>query len=407
MNADIRRILAAQGLRALAYGFGAVLLGATLAESGWSSFRVGAFLTAVVAGTAAMTLAVGTFAERAGRRRWYVALFLGLAVAGAVLGLSSEFWLLVIVALSGTLSTEVVESGPFTSLEQAMLPSGLDARATTRTFGVYNAVAALVGSAGALAAGLPALLQDGWSAAPAGQRYFLLFVPVALAGAAIAGSLSRHVEVETPPGRGGSPLTESRSAVVRLSALFALDAFAGGFVVQSFMAYWFTVKFDLSLQALGALFFCVGMLQTASFLAAPRVAERIGLLNTMVFTHLPSNVLLASIAFAQSLPVAIALLLGRQALSQMDVPTRQAYIAILVRPGERAAAAAYTNTARYVVRPLGPLLAGVTQQIALGLPFVLGGSLKIVYDALLWLQFRHVPLDRPATGTRTEEGAAT
>ncbi len=393
MNSDIRVILAAQSLRALAYGFGSVLLGVSLEARGWSALQVGGLLTAVVAGTALMSLAIGTFGERAGRRRWYAVLFLGLAASGVAFGLSGNFWLLVLVALTGTLSTEVVESGPFTSLEQAMLPSGLSAGATTRVFGVYNAVATLFGSAGALAAGGPALLRDWWGSVPADHRFFLAFVPVGLAGAALAWSLSERVEARRRPAGTVAPLTKSRAAVVRLSGLFAVDAFAGGFVVQSFIAYWFRLKFGLSVEVLGMLFFAVGLLQTASFLAATRLAERFGLLRTMVFSHLPSNILLASIAFAPNLPLAIALLLGRQALSQMDVPTRQAYIALLVRPEERTAAAAYTNTARYAVRPLGPLLAGVSQQLAVGLPFLVGGGLKIVYDILIWQHFRGVPLD--------------
>jgi len=400
MAGDVRRILIAQGLRAFAYGFGSVLLGASLEARGWSTFQVGGLLTAVVAGTALMSVAVGTFAERLGRRRWYAALFLGLAGSGVVFSLSDDLWLLVLVALAGTLSTEVVESGPFTSLEQAMLPSGLSGQATTRVFGVYNAVAALVGSGGALAAGGPALLRELWGGVPADERFFLVFVPVGLAGAGVAWSLSARVEAGRGSAPGRAPLRASRGAVGRLAALFAVDSFAGGFVVQSFVAYWFRLKFGLSLEVLGALFFGVGLLQTASFLAAPRLAERIGLLNTMVFTHLPSNVLLAAIAFAPNLATAVGLLLARQALSQMDVPARQAFIALLVSPEERTAAAAYTNAARYATRPLGPLLAGAGQQIATGLPFVIGGGIKIVYDLAIWLQFRRVPM--PAQGEASE-----
>ncbi|MEX1254650.1 MAG: MFS transporter [Dehalococcoidia bacterium] len=397
MNPDIRRILVAQGLRAFVYGFGSVLLGASLSERGWSEVRVGVLLTAVVAGMALMSIALGTFGERVGRRRWYAALFLGLAASGAVFGLSDKLWLLVLVALTGTLSSDVVESGPFTSLEQAMLPSGLDNRATTRVFGVYNAVAALVGSTGALAAGGPSLLRDAWGGVPADERFFLVFVPVGIAGALLASTLSTRVEATRTSGS-RAPLTKSRAAVFRLSGLFALDALGGGFIIQSFLAYWFSLKFDLSLEVLGVIFFGVGLLQTASFLVATRLAERFGLLNTMVFTHLPSNVLLMSVPLAPTLWLAIALLFARQALSQMDVPTRQAYIALLVSPEERTAAAAYTNTARYLARPLGPLLAGAGQQVALGLPFFLGGGLKIVYDVALWFQFRFVPMAKDSEG---------
>ena len=186
-----------------------------------------------------------------------------------------------------------------------------------------------------------------------------------------------------PPGL-GVPLHRSRANVARLAGLFAMDALGGGFIVSSFIAYWFGAEYDLSTETLGAIFFVVGLLQAGSFLAATRLAERFGLLNTMVFTHLPSNVLLMLIPLAPTLGVAIALLFGRFALSQMDVPTRQAYIAALVDPEERTAAVAYTNTARYAVRPLGPVLAGLSQQMAFGLPFLIGGGREggVRFDAV-------------------------
>jgi len=402
VNPDIRRVFLAQALRAFAYGFGAVLLGVSLEANGWSSGRVGVLLTCIVAGTAIMSVAVGTLGDRIGRRRFYLALFLGLAAAGAVFALTNEFWILVAVALAGALSTDVVESGPFTSLEQAMLPSGLDSRSRTRVFGNYNAIATIAGSFGALAAGGPTLLRGAIEGFPADQRFFFVFVPVGIVGALVASTLSARVEVEKRTGL-GLPLHRSRSNVLRLAGLFAVDSFAGGFVVQSFIAYWFRHKFGVSIETLGLVFFVVGLLQAGSFMAATRLADRIGLLNTMVFTHLPSNLLLAAIPLAPSFPVAMALLFGRFALSQMDVPTRQAYLAALVDPDERTAAAAYTNTARYMTRPVGPVLAGVTQQIALGLPFFIGGGLKCAYDVAIWAWFRRVPVDTP---TATEPAPA-
>lgn len=412
MNADVRRVFLAQALRALVYGFGSVLLGASLEARGWPSARVGLLLTAIVAGTALMSIAVGTLGDRIGRRRFYVALFVGLAASGAAFGLTDSFLILTLVALTGTLSTEVVESGPFTSLEQAILPTGLDSSARTRVFGAYNAVAAVVGSAGALAAGGPALVRHALPWVPDDERFFLLFVPVGILGAMVASTLSDHVEVTTKKSGLALPLRRSRSNVLRLGGLFAMDAFAGGFVIQSFIAYWFRAKYGVSVELLGLVFFAVGLLQAASFLLATRLAQRAGLLNTMVFSHLPSNLLLAAIPLAPSLGVAIGLLLARHALSQMDVPTRQAYIAALVDPEERTAAAAYTNTARYAVRPLGPVLAGLAQQIALGLPFFIGGGIKAAYDIVLWSWFRRVPIDgeeseppRRPVGASTEGGS--
>jgi predicted MFS family arabinose efflux permease len=187
--------------------------------------------------------------------------------------------------------------------------------------------------------------------------------------------------------------------VYRLAALFALDSFGGGFVVQSFVAYWFAVRFDASTATMGAVFAAAGVLQTGSFLVAPRLAERAGLLPTMVFTHLPSNALLALIPAAPNLGVAVALLLARVALSQMDVPTRQAYVMALVPPEERTAASAVTNAARYLTRPAGPALAGAVQSVAVGAPFVVAGVVKGVYDVVLWRWFRSVPVDQEPTGT--------
>jgi predicted MFS family arabinose efflux permease len=393
MNPDVRRIYAAQSARALAYGFGAVMLGVTLEARGWSGTEVGVLLTCVVAGTAILTAFVGTITESIGRRRTYASLYAALAVVGVVFAFTDSIWVLCAVALTGVLSTEVVESGPFTSIEQSMLPNVTPQRRHARMFANYNAIATLAGSFGALAAGGPKLLRDALPGLPADQRFFLAFVPVALFGLAFALALSPDVESQRREPGWRPPLSpESRRVVARLCALFAVDAFAGGFVVQSFIAYWLRLKFGVSIEVLGVIFFCVGILQTASFMAASRIAEHIGLLNTMVFTHIPSNLLLAAIPLAPSLGVAMAILFGRFALSQMDVPTRQAYIASLVPPEERTAAAAYTNTARYAVRPLGPLLAGAGQQIALGFPFFLAGTVKTAYDLALFSWFRRVPL---------------
>lgn len=390
---DARKIFAAQAVRALAYGFGSVLLGATLASKGWSSTRVGFFLTAIVAGAAIASVGLATRGDQFGRRRAYVTLYAGLGIAGAVLALTDSYVAWIVVALTGTLSTDVIESGPFTSLEQAMLPSaGARTRSHARTFGVYNAVAALAGSIGALAAGGPALLRRALDTSVPDERSFLVFVPIAVAGLLIARALSDAVEAP-PSEHRRPPLTRSRANVTRLSGLFAVDSFAGGFIVQTFIAYWFHREFGASLGLLGVVFFALGILQTASFLAASWLGERFGLLNTMVFTHLPSNILLMLIPLAPSLPVAIALLLARQTLSQMDVPTRQAYIVALVSPEERTAAAAYTNTARYVTRPVAPAIAGAVQSLNTGLPFFLAGGIKAVYDIALWLWFRTVDLE--------------
>ena len=392
LSGDARRVVLAQALRAGVYGFGSVLLGATLDSLGYSAGETGLVLGAVVAGTVVASLAVGRWSDRWGRRRSYVSLYVLLAFTGVVFAIASSPWMLAVVALTGALSTEVVESGPFTSLEQAMLATDLAGRERLRGFSLYNAVAAACGSLGALAAVLPSRAREIWTDAPTDQRWFLVFVPAALAGAIVAGSLSPRVEADRPhaaPRR----LRASRPAIARLAGLFAVDSFGGGFTVQSFIAFWLHRRFGASTAEIGVVFAAMGMLQTGSFLAAGRLAERFGLLRTMVFTHLPSNLLLGAVAFAPGFGVAVALLLARTALSQMDVPTRQVYVMALVDPNERTAATATTNTARYAVRPLAPPLAGAAaSSIALGAPFVIAGAIKAAYDLVLWRWFATVPV---------------
>jgi MFS family permease len=390
-RADTRRVFAAQALRAFAYGFAAVLLGTSLEDREVPAWQVGAVLGATVAGTALMSVLVARHADRVGRRRWYAGLYVLLGVVGVVFAYAESVWLLVLAALTGVLSTEVIESGPFTSLEQPMLAGDLRDRAQVHGFGVYNAIAAVAGSLGALAAAIPDLVGGSEPA-----RWFLVLVPVAAVGWWLARRLSGAVEPAAPAPSAGR-LVRSRSTVSRLAALFALDSFAGGFTISAFVAYWLRARFDAPPTVIAATFFAIGLLQTVSFLAAPRLADRFGLLRTMVFTHLPSNLLLATVAFAPNLAWAIVLLLARTALSQMDVPTRQAYVMALVDPAERTPAAAYTNTARYLSRPAGPPLAAVAQTVALGLPFLISGGLKSVYDLTLWRWFRDVPLPDPAT----------
>jgi predicted MFS family arabinose efflux permease len=379
---DARRIVAVQGARGFVSGLGSVLVGVTLERAGRSTAEVGLVLAALLAGSTLATLVVARYADRVGRRRLYRILLVAMGVAGAVFALTGWLPALLAAALTGTVSTEVVESGPFASLEQAMLPHAVDGD-PARAFGLAATVATLAGSLGALAAGGPTLLD-------AGPQRLLLAYPVAAAIAlAVAAGLSRRVDA----GRASRPAPLARGLIGRLSALFALDSLGGGFVVQAFVAFWFARRFGTGPETLGVVFFAVGLLQAISFQLAVRLAARIGLLRTMVFTHLPSNILLAAVAIAPGERAAIALLLARFALSQMDVPARQAYVVSVVPAAEQTAAAAYTNTARLAVRPLGPLAAGPLAQIALGAPFVVAGALKAVYDVALYVRFRDVPLE--------------
>jgi MFS family permease len=372
-----------QAARALAYGLGSVLIGVTLAERGLSNAEVGAVLASLLAGSALVSVLLARHGDRLGRRRCYRLLLVAMALAGTVCALTGWLPALILASLSGTVSTDVVESGPFTSLEQAMLPHAAGEQDATRLFGTYNTVATLAGSLGAL------LALVGTS------PYWLLAYPLAagaglLASARLSRAVERGRELEEEP---LPPLHRSRRIVMRLSGLFALDSFGGGFVPQTFIAYLFTRKYDASPQTLAIVFFAIGILQALSFQAAVRLAGRIGLLRTMVFTHLPSNLLLAAVAFAPNLASAITLLLARFALSQMDVPTRQAYVMAIVDPSERTAAAAYTNTARYLTRPIAPVTAAASLRAGLGAPFLIAGALKSAYDLGLYLTFRNVAVE--------------
>ena len=390
---DVAIIFSIQAVRAGLYGFGSVLIGASLAEGGLSEAEVGIVFTAMLIGMAISSLAIGRWGDRLGRRRAYIGLLAAMGVAGAAFALTDAVPILVLAALTGCLSTDPNESGPITTLEQAML-AGTQAAERARIYGRYNAVAYLAGAFGALAAGGPSGLREVIPSLPPDQRWLLALPLGAAACVVLARRLSRAAEVAPALVVPGSGLVRSRAAVTRLSGLFALDAFAGGFIVQAFLAFWFGRQFGADADLIGLAFFGVGLLQAASSIAAGCLAGRIGLLNTMVFTHLPSNVLLALVPFAPTLELALALLLARSALSQMDVPARQAYLAALVDPEERTAAAAYTNTARHLVRPAGPALASASMALAPGLPFVVAGGLKLVYDVVLYLTFRGVRLGR-------------
>ena len=399
LTGDGRRVVAAQALRAAGYGFTSVLLGRLLADRGASPGQVGLLLAALVAGSAISSLVIGRFGDRVGRRRSYASIYLGIAVAGAVVAARAPLWLIAVVALTGTLSTDVVDNGPATTLEQAMLAAEEGGRSGARAMGVYNFVGYIAGALGALAQGGVGLAVHG----SPGTVAFLVLVPLGLGGAALALSLSPGVEpvtVDDPDDSHRhaevSRLGPSRRRVFGLAGLFAIDAGGGGLVTTTFLSYYLTTRYGVAPFGLGALFFAITLLQAVSVLLAPRLADRFGLIPTMVGTHLPSNLLLMAAAFAPTLAWASVLLLGRSLLSSMDVPTRQALVMAVVTPAERTPAAATTNAARYVVRPFGPIIAAVLQQNSLGAPLVVSGLVKAGYDLSLW-----------AWGSRHHLGAAT
>ena len=348
------------------------------------------------------TYVIGLVADTWGRRRTLALLSLLMAATGVIFGLVTSYPVLLLAAFFGTLGTSASETAPFLPIDQAMLAQITPPERRTALFARYNLIASGSSAVGALAAGLPALLAGVGLPLASGIR--LLFGAYAVLGLVVAGlSLRLSSPVEAPVGhpievqslkqRFAPQLHRSRSIVWRLTALFSVDALAGGLVVQSLVALFFHLRFGVPLTTLSVLFFGANLLSALSFLAAVPLARRFGLLNTMVFTHLPSNVLLALVAFAPTFPIAAALLLVRQMLSQMDVPTRQAYTMALVDPEERTAAASVTSLARSLGSATSPIFSGLLLQgplLIVGLPFILAGTLKAAYDLTLWSIFRHV-----------------
>jgi MFS family permease len=387
---DAAVLIAARGVRAFGDGFVSVLLPVYLLSLGLDGFQIGGVATATLFGSAALTLVVGLIAHRFKVRKLLVGAALLMAATGASFALVQDFWPLLVVAFVGTLNPSSGDVSVFLPLEQSVLPQTVSARERTALFARYSLIGSLLAAAGALCAGLPDLLvaRAALSPMPALQGMFLLYGLLGLISLALYNRLSLSLE-QTHQTR--VPLRESRRIVYTLAALFSLDSLGGGFVVQSLLALWLFQRFDLSVATAGTIFFWTGVCSSFSYLVAVRLAERIGLVNTMVFTHLPSNVLLLLVPFMPNLPLAILLLLARSALSQMDVPTRNSYVMAVVPPAERPAAASVTSVPRSLATAASPLLSGYLLGLSsFGWPLVIGGVLKGVYDLLLLAMFARV-----------------
>lgn len=406
-SADAWRIVASRGLRQFAYGLLGVTLAVALTNSGFSPVAIGALITIALAGNFVGTYLIGLYADRWGRRRTLIALAALMALTGALYALTRFYPALALAAFFGVLGSSTSETAPFLPIDQAMLPQTVATYRRTDLFARYNLIASFAGALGSLAAALPDLLARVGLARPFGlSLMFWLYAACALGVAWLAAQLTPAIEapIRAAPAEavaGGwrrrllPPLGGSRGIVLRLSGLFSVDALAGGLVTQSLLALYFHLRFGASLSLLAALFFGANLLSAFSFLAAAPLARRFGLLNTMVFTHLPSNALLMLVAFMPTFPLAGIALLLRQLLSQMDVPTRQAYTMALVAPEERTAAASVTSLARSVGSGVSPVISGALLTgplVALGLPLLIGGGLKALYDLALWGVFRRVPL---------------
>jgi MFS family permease len=387
MDRSTRIVFLAKAVRTFCYGFLGIVFPIHLSRLGVGPEGIGAAVALTLVGSAAMTVAARRPAERLGGRAILVILAGLTTLAGVLFATTRHPGLVILAAMVGNLAVSVGETGPFLTIEQVLLARTASGKGLTLTMSLYNLVGYGAAALGSLAV---ALLGRTTST---GEPYAPLFWLFAAGGVVQAVVYARlPAAVAAAPRSSAAPLP-SRGLIYRLAALFALDSLAGGFVVQSLIGYWFFVAFGLDLAALGAVFFGTQVLTAVSFLIAARSATRFGLINTMVFSHLLSNGLLISMAFAPTARIAIGLLLARHLLSQMDVPTRQAYLVSVVEDHEREAAVTLTNTARTVAQSVTPAFTGfVMQAVGLSAPLVLGGSLKILYDLLLYAVARgHQP----------------
>ncbi|HEX8948564.1 MAG TPA: MFS transporter [Dissulfurispiraceae bacterium] len=397
LNNDFRLLFITRSLRLFAYGFLSVVLMIYLSHLGLSGGKIGLLFTLTLVGDTVISLWITTTADRRGRRRMLLIGALLMIFAGVLFAVTDNFVLLLVAATIGVISPSGNEVGPFLSIEQASLSHVIPNEVRTRVFAWYNLAGSFSTALGALSGGALVQLLQRLGVAPL-ESYRTVVAGYAAAGLVLAVLFTRlsgavEIPVRTAP---EMPLFlglhKSKRVVFKLSALFSVDAFAGGFVLQSFLAYWFYTKFMVQPAALGGIFFGANILAGISALAASWVARRIGLIRTMVFTHIPSNIMLILVPLMPTLPLAIAMLLLRFSISQMDVPTRQSYTMAVISPDERSAAAGVTGVARTLGASLSPLFAGplLVRATLMNVPFFVSGGLKIIYDLLLYRSFRNV-----------------
>lgn len=379
-SSDYLLLLAIRACRAFGFGVSAVLIGMFLRDRGLSAGLIGLTLSLGLFVGSLSSIGLALLASRVGRRSSLALSGLLMAVAGLDLAFAAPAWLLVLAGGTGMLGAASIDLGPFAAVEQALLAESVAPSRRNVAFARYAMAGALAAAGGSLAATL------GTDTVHL-QLLFLLYAALGVATAMLPWRLSEAVEAPAP---GPILHRENVKPIAGLSALFALDAFGGGFVVTAVIAYWLAVRYGAGSGVLGPAFAAMALVQALSYEVSGRLANRVGLVRTMVITHLPSNVLLVLVPFSPSLPVAVALLIARFSISQMDVPARQAYVVSIVSPAERAGASAVTNAVRGVAQAFGPVLAGMAiQGAAVGLPFVIAGGIKGVYDVALYRAFRH------------------
>ncbi|MGH7778687.1 MAG: MFS transporter [Candidatus Binataceae bacterium] len=391
-TADSRRILTTRALRGFGDGLVSVLLPSYLLVRGFSAGQVGAIVFGTLLGSAALTLWVGLASHRIGRKPVLLAASALMFATGFGFAGARGFWAIFAVAVIGTLNPSAGDVSLFLPVEQASLAETVAASDLTAAFALYNVGGAFAGAFGALASGLPSVIAPrmGWTLAGAQRSGFFIYSALALIAAILYASLTPAIETEPLPATTRA-LASSRAIVIKLSMLFSLDSFGGGFTVQSLLALWLFKRFDMSVAAAGSFFFFAGLLGALSQFLSSSFAARFGRINTMVFTHLPANVFLILAGVMPNLHLAIAFLLLRALLSSMDVPARQSYVMAVVPPEERAAAAGVTNVPRSLASAFSPLPAGAMLDYSVfGWPLICAGSIKVLYDLLLLRQFRHV-----------------
>ena len=393
-NRTIVLLFTTRTLRLFGYGFLSVVLGLYLSESGFGDYLMGVLFSLTLIGDAGISLFLTTTADRFGRKKTLIIGALLMLAAGVVFILTRNPQLLIIAAILGVISPSGNEIGPFLPVEQAALSQMVTKEQRTSLFAWYNLIGSLATAFGALAGGFLAKMLQTGGMSPL-ESYRVVLLGYALIGGLLA-LLFTQLSGECEAPRYAAPaeqqsrfgLHKSRGVIVKLSLLFSLDAFAGGFVLQSFMAYWFHVRYGADEAALGSIFFGANLLAGISALLAVPLAKKIGLIRTMVFTHLPSNILLILVPLMPNFSLAITVLLLRFSISQMDVPTRQAYTMAVVAPDERSAAAGITGIARSIGASLSPAVAGALFALFPGSSFIIAGGLKVVYDLLLFRSFK-------------------
>jgi MFS family permease len=390
LNLDGKLVFIEKCVRTIPYGFLGVIYAVYMSQLGLDAFSIGVVLTATVFSSALYTYAVSFVADRIGRVRTLIFFAFMDFVAGSILFLSTDWWAPIMAGIVGNMTVGAGEVGPFLSLEQAILPKTCDSKHRTLAFSIYNLIGYGASSIGALMARLPQY----FGGTPAAYKpLFLGYLLSGIIGGLLYSRMSKGVEVESASKDQKRAVlsAKARPIVLKLSALFSIDAFGGGFIGQSIIAYYFYERYNLQLETLGLILFATQIVTAISFLLAERIARRIGLLRTMVLTHIPSNVFLTAVPFAPSVTGAVALLLCRHSLSQMDVPTRQSYVMAVVDESDRTPAAGFTNSTRSVASSFSPSVAGYAMaSLWLGLPWVAAGTLKLAYDFAIYGAFRKI-----------------